>query len=75
MDKLKEIQGRLCTMENDALAIIEYVQLLAVLTAGPDAETAMDGIHRLTLEIGDHASNLKLQWDEAWKLTGANECA
>jgi hypothetical protein len=50
-------------MENDSLAIIEYAGLLAVLTAGPDAETAIDGIHRLMFEIRDHAENLKKQLD------------
>jgi hypothetical protein len=34
-----------------------------VLTAGPDAETAIDGIHRLMFEIRDRAENLKKQWE------------
>jgi hypothetical protein len=55
-------------MEDDSLAVVQYVGLLAVLTAGPDAETAMDGIHRLMLEIRDHADNLRKKQEDAWKI-------
>jgi hypothetical protein len=57
-------------IENDSLAIIEYAGLLVVLTAGPDAETAIDGIHRLMFEIRDHAENIKKQWEELGRLAG-----
>jgi hypothetical protein len=55
-------------MENDSLAAFEYAGLLSVLTASPDAECAMDGIHRLMLEIRDRANNLRMKQDEAWQI-------
>jgi hypothetical protein len=61
----REIRHILDPIENDSLAIIEYAGLLVVLTAGPDAETAIDGIHRLMYEIKDHAENIKKQWEAA----------
>jgi hypothetical protein len=38
--------------------------LLTVLTSGPDAETAMDGIHRLMFEIRDRRK-LEKQYEAA----------
>jgi hypothetical protein len=55
-------------MEDDCLATFEYAGLLSVLSAGPDAETAMDGIHRLMLEIRERANNLRMKQDEAWQI-------
>ena len=34
---------------------MEYAELLCVLTVGPDANSAMDGIHRLLRDIVNHA--------------------
>jgi hypothetical protein len=34
---------------------VEYAELLCVLTVGPDANSAMDGIHRLLRDIVNHA--------------------
>ena len=65
---LEDLSRVLDPMENDSLAVFEYASLLSVLTAGPDAESAMDGIHRLTLEIRDHADNLRMKHDEAWQI-------
>ena len=42
-----ELRLALDPMENDYLAIIEYAGMLVVLTAGPDAETALDGMHNV----------------------------
>jgi hypothetical protein len=33
-------------MEDNCAAVYDYAGRLSVLTAGPDAETAIDGIHR-----------------------------
>jgi hypothetical protein len=65
VDDLKRV---ISEMENDSLAAHEYTGLLCVLTAGPDAETAMLGIHRLMLEVWDHARCLKEKQDEAWQI-------
>jgi hypothetical protein len=35
---------------------------------GPDADTAIDGMHRLMLEIRQHADNLRMKQDEAWQI-------
>ena len=37
-------------MEDDVLAIVEYSELLVILTQRSDAEIAIDGIHRLMYE-------------------------
>jgi hypothetical protein len=50
------------------LSIIQCATLLTVLTSGPDAETAMDGIHRLMFEIRDHGENLKKQYEAAHQI-------
>ncbi|MDN4982289.1 hypothetical protein QY049_03505 [Bradyrhizobium sp. WYCCWR 13022] len=42
-----------------AKAILNYSTLLGVLLAGPDAETAVDGMHQLMLEVTDLARTLK----------------
>lgn len=52
-------------MESAHSAIRDYATLLAVLMAGPDAETAMDGMHRVALDIGGLADNLRAYHDEA----------
>lgn len=52
-------------MEDARSAIHDYATLLAVLMAGPDAETAMAGMHRVALDIGGLAENLRTYHDEA----------
>jgi hypothetical protein len=52
-------------MEDDSLSIFQYSTMLGVLTAGPHAETAMDGIHRLMFEIMGCAGNLIRQREAA----------
>ena len=65
---INDLKGNLEPMENDYLSIIQYALLLSVLTAGPDAETAMDGIHRLMFEISDHATAIKKQHEAMWQI-------
>lgn len=67
-EMLEDLRRALDPMENDSLAIIEYATLLTVLTSDPDAEVAMDGIHRLMFEIRGHAENLKKQWEASAQL-------
>jgi hypothetical protein len=62
---LHKLNAALDPMENDSLSVIQYATLLTVLTSGPDAETAIDGIHRLMFEIRDHGENLYKQYDAA----------
>ena len=50
-------------MEDDVLAIVEYSELLVILTQRSDAEIAIDGIHRLMYETKGHAANIKKQWE------------
>lgn len=52
-------------MDSARSAISDYATLLAVLMAGPDAETAMDGMHRIALNIGELADELRTCHDEA----------
>lgn len=62
---LHELNAALDPMENDSLSVIQYATLLTVLTSRPDAEIAIDGIHRLMFEIRDHGENLYKQYDAA----------
>jgi hypothetical protein len=39
--------------------IFDIVSLLGVLLAGPDADSAIDGMHRLTLIIRERADHLR----------------
>jgi hypothetical protein len=39
--------------------IFDYASLLGVLLAGPDADTALDGMHRLVLQIRVSAEQLR----------------
>jgi hypothetical protein len=55
-------------MESDIYAIIQYSTLLGVLTAGPDAETPMDGIHRVMQEIRDHGLALQNTFNAACEI-------
>jgi hypothetical protein len=63
LSQTQAIRKVLDNMEDDSLALIEYTELLVVLTTGPDATTAIDGIHRLMHVIMDHAGNIKKQWE------------
>jgi hypothetical protein len=65
---INDLKGQLEPMENDYLSIIQYAGLLSVLTAGPDAETAIDGIHRLMFEIRDHAAAIGKQHEAIWRI-------
>lgn len=63
---LRQVFDQLMAMENHWRSVSEYVQLLVILTAQPDAETAMDGIHRLLHQIDDHATAVGEHWEAAW---------
>jgi len=65
---IDDLKKALDPMEDDAAAVFQYSSLLGVLLAGPDADTAIDGMHRLMLEIRQHADNLRMKQDEAWQI-------
>ena len=46
-------------------AVHDYASLLAVLMAGPDAENAMAGMHRVALDIRSLADDLRTFHDDA----------
>lgn len=50
-------------MDIPCRALSDYIGLLCVLTANPDASTTIDGINRVLLEISDHAGEIRRQWD------------
>jgi hypothetical protein len=52
----------------DILAIDDLAQLLAVLTAGPNAENAIDGIRWIALDISDRAKSVHSCWEDAVKI-------
>jgi len=52
-------------MEDDADTIFDYATLIGVLTAGPDADTTLEGIRRLMIEIRNRADNLRRHHDDA----------
>jgi len=45
--------------ETDIQNIVLLIDMLVVLSAQPDAETAIDGMHRVTQIISDHAYALR----------------
>ncbi|RXG85356.1 MULTISPECIES: hypothetical protein [Bradyrhizobium] len=45
--------------EADIQNIVLLIDMLVVLLAQPDAETAIDGMHRVTQIISDHAHALR----------------
>jgi hypothetical protein len=47
-----------------AREIEAFAGLLAIVLAGPDAETAIDGMHQVALEIGDRAKQLRQALDD-----------
>jgi len=56
---INDLKYVLDPMEDDADTIFDYATMIGVLTAGPDAETAIDGINRLMIVIRDRAANLQ----------------
>lgn len=52
-------------MEDKCKAIHDYSTLLGVLLAGPDADTALDGMHRICSEIRGLADDLRAYHDDA----------
>lgn len=63
---LRQVFDQLVEMENHWRSVSEYVGMLVILTAQPDAESAMDGIHRLLHQIDDHATAVGEHWEAAW---------
>jgi len=52
------------TPEELADDIVAFAGLLVVVLAGPDAETAIDGMHKVAQEIGDKAKQLRQLLDD-----------
>ena len=46
-------------IEEEASAIFDLASLVGVLTAGPDADTAIEGIRLIMIEIRNRAANIK----------------
>jgi hypothetical protein len=44
--------------------IVALAGLLVIVLAGPDADSAIDGMHRVALEIGDKAKQLRQLLDD-----------
>ena len=63
-ERIDDLKSALNPMD-DCNAIFQYSSLLGALMAGPDAETAMDGMHRLILDIRARADNLRRLHDDA----------
>jgi hypothetical protein len=55
-------------LEEDILAIDDLACLLAVLTASPEAENAIDGIRWIALDISDRAKSVHRSWQDAVKI-------
>jgi hypothetical protein len=62
---INDLKSALAPMEDDADTIFDFSTMIGVLTAGPDAETAIDGINRLMIVIRDRAANLRRSHDMA----------
>lgn len=62
---VENVRYQIAAMEEHCQAVSEYSQMLGVLTAGEDAECAMDGIHRLVNVILHHASEAKAIGEKA----------
>jgi hypothetical protein len=46
-------------IDEEASAIFDLATLVGVLTAGPDADTAVDGIRLIMIQIRDRAAAIK----------------
>jgi hypothetical protein len=51
-------------IQEEASAIHALATLVGVLTAGPDADTAIEGIRLIMIDIiRDHAANISKAWE------------
>lgn len=64
-EQLQHLKGTLEQMDRDIRAVSEYSVLLAVVTAGPDADSAMDGINRVAMDIKSRADDLRSFYEDA----------
>ena len=62
---IADAERALGRMEKQHSAIHDYATLLAVLMAGPDAESAMAGMHRIAQNIQGMADDLRAYHDDA----------
>jgi hypothetical protein len=62
---IDDLKRALDPMEDDSDTIFHDATMIGVLTAGPDADTAIDGINRLMIVIRDRADNLRRHHDAA----------
>jgi hypothetical protein len=73
---LRQVSDELALMENHWRSVSDYVGLLVILTAQPDAETAMEGMHRLLQQMDDHVTAVGKHWEAAWAaLPRGHRCA
>jgi hypothetical protein len=49
------------TIDEDSQVILDLANLLAILLAQPDAETAIDGMHKVAQIISDRATSIRAQ--------------
>ena len=47
------------TIDEDSQVILDLANLLVILLAQPDAETAIDGMHKVAQIISDHARSIR----------------
>ncbi|QOZ52882.1 hypothetical protein [Bradyrhizobium sp. CCBAU 53338] len=49
------------TISEDIMVVVDLTNLLVVLLAQPDAETAIDGMHKVAQVISDRARSIQDQ--------------
>jgi hypothetical protein len=57
-------------IEEEASAIYELATLVGVLTAGPDADTAIEGIRLIMTDIRNRAADIKARYANIRKSIG-----
>jgi hypothetical protein len=62
---LNDASRAIRTMDEICSTVFDYTSLLGVLLAGPDAETVIDGMHRLVLEMRAKADDFRDCHDSA----------
>jgi hypothetical protein len=49
------------TIDDDSQVILDLANLLVILLAQPDADTAIDGMHKVAQVIADRAMSIRAQ--------------
>jgi hypothetical protein len=59
------------TLDEDSLVILNLADLLVILLAQPDAETAIDGMHKVAQTISERARSVRDQIEDKQPIAGA----